>query len=67
MLGNWENKCLVFGRTKVRRKSPAAYQEAQIKKQIFAGHSLGPIEPIKKIFFFTSGSPLNERIFALQQ
>ena len=32
-LDNWENKCSAFGRTKVRRKSPAAYQEAQIKKK----------------------------------
>ena len=30
-LGNWEKKYSAFGRTKVRRKSPAAYQEAQIK------------------------------------
>ena len=37
-IGNWENKCSAFGRTKVWRKSPAAYQESQIKKQIFRGH-----------------------------
>ena len=33
MLGKWETKCLAFRRTKVPRKSPAAYQEAQIKKK----------------------------------
>ena len=32
MFGKWETKCSEFRRTKVRRKSPAAYQEAQIKK-----------------------------------
>ena len=42
MFGEWETKCSAFRRTKVRRKSPAAYQEAQIKKQI---------EPIEIIFF----------------
>ena len=39
MLGYWENKCSAFGRTKVRRKSPAANQEAQIKKKIVRGPS----------------------------
>ena len=33
ILGKWETKCWAFRRTKVRRKSPAAYQEAQIKKK----------------------------------
>ena len=33
MFGKWETKCSAFRRTKVRRKSPAAYQEAQIKKK----------------------------------
>ena len=37
MLGNWENKCSVYVRTKVRQKSTAAYQEAQIKKNICRG------------------------------
>ena len=46
MLGNWENKCSAFGRTKVRRKSPAVYQTTQIKKNIVGGPSLEPIEPI---------------------
>ena len=39
MFGKWETKCSAFRRTKVRRKSPAAYQEAQIKIKIFLGHS----------------------------
>ena len=39
MFGKWETKCPAFWRTKVRRKSPAAYQEAQIKKTIFARHT----------------------------
>ena len=39
MFGKWETKCLEFRRTKVQRKSPAAYQEAQIKKKIVKGHS----------------------------
>ena len=39
MFGKWETKCLAFRRTKVWQKSPAAYQEAQIKNKIFAGHS----------------------------
>ena len=34
MLGNWEKKCSAFGRTKVGQKSPAACQEALIKKII---------------------------------
>ena len=33
MLGNWENKCWAFSRTKVQRKSPVAYQEALVKKK----------------------------------
>ena len=51
MLGKWETKCLGFWRQKCPRKSPAAYQEAQIKKRIFAGHSWGTIEPIEILFF----------------
>ena len=47
MFGKWETKCSAFRRTKVRRKSPAAYQEAQIKNKIFLGHSSEPIEPIE--------------------
>ena len=39
MLGNWETKCSAFRRTKVRRKSPAVFQEAQIKKKIVRGPS----------------------------
>ena len=39
MFGKWETKCSEFRRTKVWRKSPAAYQEAQIKKKMFLGHS----------------------------
>ena len=39
MFGNGENKCPAFGRTKVRQKSPAAYQEAQIKEKIVRGPS----------------------------
>ena len=50
MFGKWETKCSAFRRTKVRRKSPAAYQEAQIKKNIFLGHSREPIEPIEILF-----------------
>ena len=38
MLGKFETKCSAFRITKVRRKSPEAYQEAQIKKKIFAVH-----------------------------
>ena len=34
MLGNWENKCSAFGRTKVLRKSPEGYQETQIKTKL---------------------------------
>ena len=34
MFGKWETKCTAFRRTKVWQKSPAAYQEAQIKKKI---------------------------------
>ena len=34
MFGKWETKCSAFRRTKVWRKSPAAYQETQIKKKI---------------------------------
>ena len=33
MFGNGENKCPAFGRTKLWPKSPAAYQEGQIKKK----------------------------------
>ena len=35
MLGKSETKCSAFGRTKVRRKSTAVYQEAHIKKKYF--------------------------------
>ena len=55
MLGNWENKCSAFGRTKVWRKSPTAYQEAQIKNKIVRGPSREPIEPIEILFFSTLG------------
>ena len=55
-----EDKMFGLLETKSSEDNLAAYQEAQIKKQIFAGHSVGPIEPIKKLFFFTSGSPLNK-------
>ena len=51
MFGKWETKCSEFRRTKVRRKSLAANQEAQIKKKICAGHSWGPIKPIEILFF----------------
>ena len=33
MLGNWENKCWAFSRTKVQRNSPVAYKEALVKKK----------------------------------
>ena len=33
MLGKWETKYSVFRRTKVRRKCPAVYQKAQMKKK----------------------------------
>ena len=39
MFGKWETKCSAFERTKVRQKSPAACQEAQIKKKIVRGPS----------------------------
>ena len=51
MLSNCENKCLQFWTPKVRRKSPAAYQEARVKKKKIAGHSRESIEHIE-IFFF---------------
>ena len=35
MAGKWETNCSAFQRTKVRRKSPAAYQEAHVKKKYF--------------------------------
>ena len=56
MFGKWETKCSAYRRTKVRRKTPAAYQEAQIKKKIILGHSLGPIKPIEILFFSPSGA-----------
>ena len=55
MFGKWETRCSEFRRTKVWRKSPAAYQEALIKKKIFAGHSREPIEPIEILFFSPTG------------
>ena len=39
MLGKCETKCSALRRTKVRRKSTAAFQEAQIKKKIVRGPS----------------------------
>ena len=39
MLGKWETKCSAFRRPKVRRKSPAAYREAQNNNKLFAVHS----------------------------
>ena len=39
MFGKLETKCSAFRRTKPRRKYPAAYQEALIKKKKFRGHS----------------------------
>ena len=51
ILGNWKNKFLAFWKLTVWRKSLAANQEAQIKKQIFAGHSWGPIKPIEILLF----------------
>ena len=56
MFGKWDTKCSAFRRTKVRRKSPAADQEAQIKKKIFLGHSCEPIEPIEILFFSPPGT-----------
>ena len=58
MFGKWETKCLAFRRTKVRRKSPAAYQEAQIQKNICRTF----LRINQNFIYFESGSPLTKCI-----
>ena len=58
MLGNWENICSAFWRPKVRQKSPAAYQEAEIKIKNIFRKFLRTNWTYRNFICFTSGSPL---------
>ena len=58
MFGKLETKCSEFRRTKVWRKSPAAYQEAQIKEKNTFRTFLRTNETYINFIFSTSVSPL---------
>ena len=57
IFGKWETKCSEFRRTKVRRKSTAAYQEAQIKKK-YLQDILETQLNLYKCHFFSPPGPL---------